>query len=163
MKEQFERKYLIEIIKKFLDLNIENCKFMKELYKGNKQIIDTLNKSIRQSKKSLEIIHQYKHIEVLRAIYGDCIGKIQGQLMIGGTLITSKTTLHYDRNEKAFKEFLNIQEENKKIYEQKLKEQRESQIAIEKAKEQGKKIEYMVDPITKKLKPIVVESENNNA
>ena len=83
--------------------------------------------------------------------------------MIGGTLITANTTLKYDRNEKSFNEFLKLQEENKKIYEQKLKEQQESQLAIQKAKEQGKKVEYMIDPITKKLKPIIMESENNNA
>ena len=83
--------------------------------------------------------------------------------MIGGTLITSKALNKFDKTEKGFNEFLHIQEENKKIYEEKIKEQRESQLAIEKAKEQGKKIEYMVDPITKKVKPIIMEGEDNNA
>lgn len=163
MKEQFERTWLISTIKYFLLLNGENCRFMKHLYKDNQETIKVLNKSIRQTNKALKEIYHIKHIEVLRAIYGDCVGRIQGQLMIGGTLITSKAINKFDKTEKGFKEFLNIQEENKKIYEEKIKEQRESQIAIEKAKEQGKKIEYMLDPVTKKLKPIIIDSGDNNA
>ena len=162
MTKEQERTQLIECIKKALELNISNCHFMKNVYRGNKNIISTLNKSIKQSEKALNDISFIKHIEVLRALYGDIVGKISNSLMLGGTLIVAKKTNYFDKNEKGFKEFCEIQEENKKIYAQKIKEQQESREAIEKAKQEGKKVEYMVDPITKKLKPIIVE-ENNNA
>ena len=162
MNKEQERTQLIECIKKALELNISNCRFMKNVYKGNQDTIKTLNLSIRQCEKALNEVSLIKHLEVLRAIYGDIVGKISNSLMLGGTLIVAKKTNYFDKTEKGFKEFMELQEENRKIYQQKIQEQKESKEAIEKAKEQGKKIEYMVDPVTKKLKPIIVE-ENNNA
>ena len=162
MEEKLERKHLIKIITKFLETNIENCNFMKKLYAKDEKTVKIINKSINQSKKSLELIHQIKHLEILRAIYGDCVGKLQAQFMVGGTLITSKTTQRFDKTEKGFEEFIRIQKENQELYMQKMKEKKENAELIAKAKEEGKKVEYVVDPVTKKTRPMIVE-ENNNA
>lgn len=163
MKIEIERQTLIDLIKKALELNISNCQFMKKLYKSDKNVVKTLNKSIRSSEKALNNVSLIKHIEVLRALYGDIIGKYSNELLLSGTLVMSKKTQYFDKTEKGFKEFVELTEQNKKMYQEKLKEQEESRKAIEKAKEQGKKVEYMVDPVTKKLKPIILEGENNNA
>ena len=159
MTQATERDYLIYIINVALNLNIENCKFMKRLYKDQKAR-KTFNKSIRQCEKARLLIKEIKHLEILRAIYGDIVGQISGQLMLGGTLICSKQLKKWDISEKGFKEFQDLQEENKKIYQEKIKRQQEQRIAIEKAKEQGKKVEMFYDPTTKSVKPVVVESDN---
>ena len=162
MTEKEERKNLTDVIIKYLELNIENCKFMKRLYASNKEATKVINKSINQSKKALEEIYHINHIEVLRALYADCVGQVQGHLMVGGTLITAKTTYNFDKTEEGFEEFKRIQEENRLLHETKMKEQKENAELIKKAKEEGKKVEYVYDPVSKKARPMIVE-ENNNA
>lgn len=162
MTKELERKYLLDLIKKALELNISNCEFMKKLYKDSKDNVKTFNLSIRQSKKALEKISHIKHIELLRSVYGDMVGKTSGYLMLGGTLIVSKKMEYFD-TEKGFKEFKEINEQAQKEQLEKLEEQKKNREAIQKAKEQGKKVEFMIDPITKKLKPVIMEKDNNNA
>lgn len=161
MKEYKERQELINLITKALQLNIDNCLFMKQLYKGNKNNQKVFNKSILQTKKALVLVKEIKHIEILRAVYGDIVGRSSGILMLGGTEICSKQLKKWDNTEKGFKEFLELQEENQKIMAQKLKEKQESAEIMKKAKEQGKKVEMLYDPVAKKVKPVVVEEENN--
>ena len=160
MKISLERENLIILIKESLKLNIDNCYFMRKLYKNSENAVKVFTKSIQQSKKAMLKVEKIKHIEILRAIYGDIIGQLSGQLMLGGTLICSKQLEKWDKNEKSFQEFLELQKENAKIYAEKIKEKQESMEIMKKAKEQGKKIEMMVDPITKKVKPVVVENSN---
>lgn len=161
MTERQLKVFMIRTITKVLEANIENCNFAKKLYASNKATIKTLNKSIRQSKKAIDMLPSINHIEILRAMYGDIVGKITTTLMLGGTLITSKQVQYYDKNKEGFKEFMRLEEENRQMYEQKVKEQKESAEAIKKAKEQGKKVEFVYDKDTKKVKPVIVE--NNNA
>ena len=160
MTNKKERVYLESIICDALELNIHNCEFMKQLYKGNPQVIKTFNKSIRQCRKALEIVPNIKHFEILRAVYGDIVGQISGQLMLGGTLVCSKQLKKWDKNKKGFKEFQELQEENKKIYQEKIKQQQAQRVAMEKAKEQGKKVEMFYDPQTKSVRPVIMENDN---
>ena len=161
MKEYKERQELTNLIIKALQLNIDNCLFMKQLYKSNKNTIKVFNKSILQSKKALVLIKEIKHIEILRAVYGDVIGQMSGVLMLGGSEICSKQLKIWDKTEKGLKEFLELQEQNQKIMAQKLKERQESAEIMKKAKEQGKKVEMLYDPVAKKVRPVVMEEKNN--
>ena len=161
MKEYKERQELTNLIIKALQLNIDNCLFMKNLYKGNKNSQKVFNKSILQSKKSLVLVKEIKHIEILRAVYGDIVGRSSGILMLCGTEICSKQLKIWDNSEKGFKEFLELQEENQKIMAQKLKEKQESAEIMKKAKEQGKKVEMLYDTVAKKVRPVVMEEKNN--
>lgn len=163
MKKSIEREYLIDLIVKNLDLNIANCEFMKKAYRGNQQVLKVINKSIKNSEKALESVHKIKHIEILRAIYSDIIGQISAKLMLSGSLVVSKKVYYWDNTENGFKEFQELCENNIKEQEQKIKEQQESLQAVQKAKEQGKKVQMIYDPTTKKVKPVIEESENNNA
>ena len=126
-------------------------------------MLKVINKSIKNSEKSLENIHKIKHIEILRAIYSDIIGQISAKLMLGGSLIVSKKVYYWDNTENGFKEFLELSENNIKEQEQKIKEQQESLQAIKKAKEEGKNVQMIYDPATKKVRPVIQEGENNNA
>lgn len=161
MKEYKERQELTYLITKALQLNIDNCLFMKQLYKSNKNTTKVFNKSLSQTRKALVLVKEIKHIEILRAIYGDIVGQISGILMLGGTEICSKQLKKWDNTEKGFKEFAQLQEENQKIMAQKLKEKQESAEIIKKAKEQVKKVEMFYDPVAKKVRPVVMEEENN--
>lgn len=164
MKEYIERNKLITLITSAIKLNISNCEFMKVLYKGNKEVILTLNKSIRDSNKALEKVNKIVHIEILRDVYGSMVGQMHGYLMLGGTLICSTQLERFDKTEKGFKKYKLIQEENKKATEQKIKQRNEYIESVKKAKEQGKKVEMMYDPTTKSMRPVIMESkENNNA
>ena len=163
MKKSVERELLLDLITKSLDLNIANCEFMKRAYRGNQQVLKVINKSIKNSEKALETLPKIKHIEILRAIYSDIIGQVSAKLMLSGTLVVSKKVYYWDKTENGFKEFMQLAEDNIKLQEQKIKEQQESAVAIEKAKEQGKKVQMIYDPATKKVKPVIQESENNNA
>ena len=160
MKDSELREQLINLIKQQLELNIANCKFMKRLYRGNKSTIKVLNKSIKESTKALVVVHQIKHIELLRAIYADIIGKYSAVLMLGGTYISSKALFHIDNDEKAFNEFM----ENQKIEQEqaikKAKERQEYAQAVEKARQDGKRVEFVVDPATNKVKPVIVDEGN---
>lgn len=158
MKKSIEREYLIDLIVKNLDLNIANCEFMKKAYRGNPQVLKVINKSIKNSEKALESVNKIKHIEILRAIYSDLIGQISAKLMLGGSLVVSKKVYYWDNTENGFKEFQELCENNIKEQEQKIKEQQESLQAIQKAKEQGKKVQMIYDPATKKVKPVIEES-----
>ena len=163
MNKEQERKQLIYIIKRALDLNIDNCNFCKKLYKGNKEVTKVLNKSIRQSKKGIEKVSHVKHLEILRSIYGDMVGKVSSVLMLGGSILCSKKLDYFDNTEKGFKEFTEIQEASIKEQQEKAKQQQEYREMVKKAKENGDKVDFMLDPKDNKVKPIVVKKGDNNA
>ena len=151
-----ERKQLTNLIKMALELNIYNCKLLKKLY-TDKENTKTFNLSIKQSKQALIKIDDIKHIEILRAIYGDVVGKVSGVLMLGGTMISSNAFDRFDKTEDGFKEFCDLQEQIKNDYIAKIKERQENAEAIRKAKELGKDVNFMFDPKDSKVKPVIVE------
>ena len=163
MNKDKEREQLIYIIKRALDLNIDNCNFCKKLYKDNKDITKVLNKSIKQSKKGIEKVSHIKHLEILRSIYGDMVGKVSSVLMLGGSILCSKKLDYYDKTENGFKEFTEIQEMSIKEQQEKAKQQQEYREMVKKAKENGDKVDFMLDPKDNKVKPIVVKKGDNNA
>ena len=162
MTKKQERIYLEDAIIKALQLNISNCCLLKQLNKENKSAIETLDKSIEQSIKAMEIVNgRIEHLEILRAIYNDYVNRISSHLIMGGALVCSPKIQEWDKTEKGYNEFVIANREALKLAKQKAKEQQESQLAIQKAQEQGKKVQMLYDPVTKKVKPII--EENNNA
>ena len=162
MTKKQERLYLINTICKALELNVENCNFLKQVNKENKQVLETLDKSIKQSLKAFDLLDNIEHLEILRAIYNDYVNKIASHLLMGGALVCSPKIQEWDKSEIGFREFTIANKEALKLAKQKAKEQEENRIAIEKAKEEGKKISMVYDPQTKQLKP-VIDNESNKA
>lgn len=162
MTKKQERIYLEDAIVKALQLNISNCCFLKQVNKENKQIVETLDKSIEQSLKAFDLLKDIEHLEILRAIYNDYVNKIASHLLMGGALVCSPKIQEWDKSEIGFREFTIANKEALKIAKQKAKEQEENRLAIEKAKEEGKKISMVYDPQTKQLKP-VIDNESNKA
>ena len=157
MTKKQEREHLEKIIVKALELNISNCELLKEINKEKKEIIETLDKSIDQSNKAFEILKDITHLEILRAIYNDIVNKISTHLVMGGALVCSPKIQEWDKTESGFKEFEIANKEALKLAKQKAKEQQENALAIQKAKEQGKKVQMIFDPITNKVKPVIEE------
>lgn len=162
MTKKLERELLIDTIKKALQLNINNCIFLKEMNKEHKEVLETLDKSIEQSLKAFDLLKDIEHLEILRAIYNDYVNKIASHLLMGGALVCSPKIQEWDKSEIGFREFTIANKEALKIAKQKAKEQEENRLAIEKAKEEGKKISMVYDPQTKQLKP-VIDNESNKA
>lgn len=163
MNKEKEREYLIYIIKSALNLNIDNCNFCKKLYKGNKDVTKVLNKSINQSLNGIEKVSRIKHLEILRSIYGDMVGKVSSVLMLGGSILCSKKLYYFDNTEKGFKEFTEIQEMSIKEQQEKAKQQQEYREMVKKAQENGDKVDFMLDPKDNKVKPVIVKKDDNNA
>lgn len=163
MSKKQEREQLINVYKKALELNIVNCEFLINTFKekGDNDTVKVLESSIEKSEKALVEIDNIEHLEILRAIYNDYVNRISSHLVMGGALVISPKIQEWDKTESGYKEFVIANKEALKIAKQKAKEQQESQLAIKKAQEEGKKVQMLYDPITKKVKPII--EENNNA
>lgn len=162
MTKNEEREELIGLIYDTISLNIRNCLFLKQLNKNNVEMQKALDGSIEKSQKALKDIYNIDHLEILRAIYNDYVNKISLHLIMGGALVCSPKMQVWDKTESGFKEFTIANKEALKLAKQKAKEQEENRIAIEKAKEEGKKISMVYDPQTKQLKP-VIDNESNKA
>ena len=123
-----------------------------------------IKKVIRDSQKAQEIVMKITHYEILVSLYNAFVnGKESFYVMFSATINAKNKVTYWDRTKKGFQEFIKLEQEAKaqsqKDYEEKLKQQE----IIKKAQEEGKKIEYMVDPVTKQLKPIIYEKGDNNA
>ena len=57
---------------------------------------------------------------------------------------------------------MEIEEQAKRLQRQKMEEQEKQRKSIEEAKAQGKKVEMVYNPKTKKLEPLIVEDKGDN-
>ena len=111
---------------------------------------------IKQTEKAIKIVQGVRHYEILVSLYNTFINKKETYFMtLCKTVNNKQTILKWDRTEKGFKVFLQLENEakakSKEEYEKKVKQQE----MIKKAKEEGKKIEMVY--INGKLEPQIVE------
>ena len=154
MNEQTKREHLIKIINGVLNTNIELMTYYKSIAVDEKSK-QVCAKSIRQTKKSIEKLQNIKHFEVLQSLYNAIIGGKEVVFVTAGSLISSKMFNWYDKTEKGFKKFLELEEESKKETQNRLKEEQENKEFVEKAKANGKKVSYAY--VNGKLKPVIEE------
>lgn len=159
ISESKKREYLVEIIRQVLITNISLMTYYKSLASDDNSR-KVCSKSIRQTKKALEKLPLVKHIEILVSLYNAVIAGKESIFVLGGALICSKNFDYWDKTEKGFKEFLQLEEENRNKVVEKQKEEKEMKEAVEKAKAEGKKVEYVFNPETKKVEPKIVEETN---
>lgn len=122
--------------------------------------IKGIKKIIKDCDKAIEIINGIVHYEILVSLYNAFVnGKESYYVMISSTINSKKKVVHWDKSKKGFQEFLQLEEQaraqSQKDYEEKLEQQK----IIQKAKEEGKKIEMIFQD--GKLKPIIVGEEEN--
>lgn len=117
----------------------------------------TYTKLINHAEKSIEYIHRCKHPQILFSLYNTYIGGKEQYYVIMGESIY-KNVKKWD-TEKGYKQFLVLEEEAQKEYQERLQKQKESQEAMAKAKEEGKKVEFVMKD--GKLTPLILEEPKN--
>ena len=151
-KEEIKRKHLIEIIRKVLETNIELMTYYK-FFATDEKSRNVCSKSIKQTKKSLERLPHIKHIEILQSLFNAIVSGKEVIFVSAGSLVGGKNVQRWDTTEKGFKEFIKLEEESKKAYEQKVEEERKTREVVSKAKQEGKKVSFAL--IDGKMKPII--------
>lgn len=158
MRKDKQKEYLTSIIKKLVETNIELMTYYKLLASDEKSK-RVCSKSIRQSKKALEELPHIKHLEILVSLYNTLVVGKENTFVLAGALICSKQMYHWDKTEKGFQEFLEIEKQAHEKNIKDMEEKRKTAEAIKKAKDEGKKVEMVYDPTTKKAKPLIVEDK----
>ena len=116
MEELFERKSIIDLINKTLELNISNCMFMKVVYENDKEKIAFLNKCIDKAHSTMEVVSKIQHTDLLRALYDDILGRISATLLNGSSIALSEKLKYWD-TEKGYIEYKKKQQEFAKMVE----------------------------------------------
>lgn len=155
-QEEIKRKQLTNIIKKVLETNIELMTYYKH-YASDEKSKRVCSKSIRQTRKSLEKLPHIKHIEILQSLFNAIVGGKEVIFVSAGSLINSKNVEKWDTTNKGFKEFLQLEEQEREAKRKEFEEHQKQQKMMEQAKKDGKKVEMVFDPTTKKVKPVIVE------
>lgn len=159
MKIEKKKQHLIKILTKLVETNIELMTMLREMSTDTKSK-QICSKNIRQSRQALKILPITHHIEILQSLYNTLIVGKENIFALSGTLISSKNFKKWDTTKKGFQEFLELEQQAKEKQEQEIRQKQENMEAIKKAKEQGKKVEMVFDPTTKKVKPLIVEQKS---
>lgn len=154
-KEELQREQLKKIFVDMLEVNKDIMRFQITLTEKEDEVRG-LKKIVRETDKAIDLIKSVKHTEILISLYNSFINQKETYFLGLLKVITNKDTIaKWDRTEKGFKLFMELEAEAKakakKEYEDKVKEQE----MIKKAREEGKKIEMVL--IDGKLKPHIVE------
>lgn len=150
-----QKELLKKTFVKMLETNIEIMKFQMTLT-DKEDDIKGLKKFVKQTEKAISIVQSVVHYEILVSLYNTFISQKETYFMtLCKTINNKETIVKWDRTEKGFKLFLQLENEakakSKEEYEKKLAQQE----MIKKAKEEGKKIEMVY--VNGKLEPRVVE------
>lgn len=155
--EEIKRKYLVNIIRKVLETNIELMTYYK-YYAVDEKSKRVCNKSIRQTKKSLERLPHIKHIEILQSLFNAVVSGKEVIFVSAGSLVGGKNVERWDSTEKGFKEFMKLEEEAVKKAKEKAEEEQKERELIAKAKAEGKQVEMVY--MNGKIRPMIKEKDN---
>lgn len=152
------KRYLKEILTNYIHTAISFYKYMKRV--GDSKTKRLLTKTINKLEQSIVAINETKHIEILDYYYTLCIAPNFQVYAVVGSLASSQKMKDYDSTE-GIVEFNKIIEGQKQKALEKQKAQQENAKAIQKAKEEGKKVEMVWDKDTKTVKPMIIEEKEN--
>ena len=157
IKEELTKKYITNIIRKVLETNIELMTYYKAIASDDKSR-RVCSKSIKNSKKAIEKLSHINHIEILVSLYNAIISGKEALFVTAGSIICSKQFDRWNNTEKGFKEFLALEEENKRIAQEKREDEIKMREEIAKAKAEGKQVEMVYD--NGKIRPVIKEKCN---
>lgn len=119
-----------------------------------------LKRFIKESKNAIVIINSVVHYEILASLYNTFLNGKEVYFTSLCKIINNKTTIvKWDRTEKGFKLFLELENQAKAKSQEEYNKRLEQQEMIKKAKEEGKKVEMVL--IDGKLQPRIVEEKTN--
>lgn len=147
------------ILINLLKTEISLMEYQRRISNSNKQKY-VCNKAIRQARQAIQVVKDIKHSEILVSLYNVFIKHNVALFATAGAVIGSKQTLKWDNTEEGFKEFLELESVAIEQYKKEQEDRNHDREIIKSAKEQGKKIEFVL--IDKKLRPVVKENEQSN-
>lgn len=119
-----------------------------------------LRRFVNMSRKAIDIIGGVKHYEILVSLYNTFInGKETYFATLSKTICMKDTILKWDKTEKGFKLFQELENQAKAKTQEEYNKRVEQQELIKKAKEEGKKVEMVF--VDGKLQPRIVEEKSN--
>lgn len=150
-----QKELLKRIFVKMLETNADVMRFQMTLT-NKEEDLKGLKKFIKQTEKAIKIVQSVVHYEILVSLYNTFVSQKETYFMtLCKTINNKETIVKWDRTEKGFKLFLQLESEAKA----KSKEEYEKKLAqkemIKKAKEEGKKIEMVY--VDGKLEPKIVD------
>lgn len=149
-----QKELLKRLFVKMLETNADIMRFQMTLT-DKEEDLKGLKKFVKQTEKAIKIVQSVVHYEILVSLYNTFISQKETYFVtLCKTINNKETIVKWDRTEKGFKLFLQLESEAKA----KSKEEYEKKLAqkemIVKAKEEGKKVEMVY--IDGKLEPRIV-------
>lgn len=159
MGQDKQSKQIKSILIKMLETNITILEFQYTLTSVEKEK-KGIKEWLKRSKKAIKVVENIVHNEILASLYNAFVnGKESYFVAMCLTLTQAKTVNYWDKTKKGFKEFLEKEEQAIKDDDANKKEKRETAELIKRAKQEGKKVEFMY--VNKKLKPVIVNEKPN--
>ena len=158
MTNKRKREYLINIISSYLTTNLTMMSFLRE-QAPNSHAKRVCTKNIKTTQKAIQYLYEIKHLDILEYIYSSFVGNNIMAYSVSPKMVLSPKIKEWDIEE-HHQEFVDYVEELRIYEERKAQERQESQLAIQKAKEQGKKVEMVYDKEQKKVVPVILDNEN---
>lgn len=146
-----------DIVLAMLKVNITNLEFQKSV-SSVKEHRKTFNRLINHSIKSMELVRNIKHEDILVNIYNSFIHGHEA-FYIALSESVYKNVKRWDTTEEGYKEFKKLEKEGIEKTDKEIAEKKKIAETIKKAKEEGKKIEYMF--VDGHIKPVIVEEKPN--
>lgn len=154
-----QNRQLKNILVTMLETNIAILEFQSTLTSVEKEK-KGIKEWVKRSKKAIKEVENIEHNEILASLYNAFVnGKESYFVAIALTLTQEKTVKYWDKTKKGFKEFLEKEKQAVKDDDANKKEKREMAEMIKRAKQEGKKVEFMY--VNKKLKPVIVNEKPN--
>lgn len=152
-----QREHLQNILISIIDSEIAILQFQKSIAKERKDK-SGLNKMINKGKKAKDVIRDLRHTELLISLYNTFVNGKESYFIMVERTINSKNTQKWDKTEKGFKEFVELEEQAKAKSKEEYEERMKQREMIINAKKQGKKVEMLFK--NGKLTPVIVENDN---
>ena len=144
---------------KLLESNIAILEFQATLTNNEDEKLG-LDRWVDQSKKGINIIQRVKHYDILISLYNMYVNNKESFYVSLCNSITHESTIqHWDKTEKGYKEFLEMERAAREDYANDMKEKKENLDFIAKARKEGKKVEMLYKD--GKIKPVIVEEGTN--
>lgn len=111
---------------------------------------------LRKYKKAIRIIEKTQHIDILSSLYNSFISGKESYFVVL-CLSIIKNVEKWDTTKSGYQEFLSLEEEARAKFKEESEERMKTQESINKAREEGKKVEMVFD--NGKIKPVVVDEK----
>lgn len=148
-------KKIKDIIINMIIVNISNLEFQKSV-SNVKEHKKTFNKLIHHSVKSIDLVKNITHEDILMNIYNSFVNGHETFYIALSESIYKKVK-SWDTTKKGYKEFKQLEKDAIEKSNQEDEEKKKTAETIKKAKAEGKKVEYFFKD--GKIRPVIVNEK----